>query len=166
MNLHRILIHVAATFVVATSAAHGATRTLEPDSFAAVRARHAGQPFVVHIWGMTCAPCVKELPQWGALLKARPDLHLVVVQVDASALPPAEKRLKDAGLANAESWTVKQDPDEFMRASIDPQWTGDMPRTLLIGADGKIERIQGSADFARVRRWLATQGAARKDGSK
>jgi thiol-disulfide isomerase/thioredoxin len=162
MKLHRTLFPVVATFLAATALAQAATQTLAPDGFAAVRARHAGQPLVVHIWGMTCAPCVKELPRWGALLKASPDLHLVVVQVDESPLPPAEKRLKDAGLANVESWTVKEEPDEFMRASIDPQWTGDMPRTLLIGADGKIERIQGSADFARVRRWLASQRALQK----
>jgi thiol-disulfide isomerase/thioredoxin len=156
--LLRAFVALAAT----TSFAHAATQTLAPDSFAAVRARHAGEPLVVHIWGMTCVPCVKELPQWGALLKAQPGLHLVLVQVDESSLPRTERRLKDAGLANVESWTVKEDPDEFMRASIDPQWTGDMPRTLLVGADGSIQRIQGSADFVQVKRWLAAQRGGRK----
>jgi thiol-disulfide isomerase/thioredoxin len=154
---------VVALLVVAGSAAtaHAATQTLQPDSAAAIRARYAGQPVIVHIWGMTCAPCVKELPQWGALLKTRPDLHLVLIQVDESPLAPAERRVKEAGLSAAESWTVAHEPDEFMRASIDPQWSGDMPRTLLVGADGKIVRIQGSADFGKVKRWLASQQSAR-----
>ena len=26
---------------------------------------HAGQPTVIHFWGLTCGPCLVELPQWG-----------------------------------------------------------------------------------------------------
>ena len=35
---------------------------------------HAGRPTIVHFWGLTCAPCVVELPRWGELLRDRPDL--------------------------------------------------------------------------------------------
>jgi thiol-disulfide isomerase/thioredoxin len=160
MNPNRFIVRLVALAAVACGA-HAATQTLQPDSAAAIRARHAGHPLVVHVWGVTCAPCVKELPRWGALLKTQPGMQLVLIQIDESSLAEAERRIRTAGLATAESWSVAREPDEFMRASIDPQWSGDMPHTLLVGADGKVERIQGSADFSRVRRWVAAQRAGR-----
>jgi thiol-disulfide isomerase/thioredoxin len=141
--------------------ASAASRTLDARSFDDIRVRYAGKPLIVHIWGMTCGPCIAELPRWGALQRAHPELNLVLIQADESPPKDAERRLRAAGLAKVESWAVTSDPDEFMRASIDPRWAGDMPRTLMIGADGSIERMRGTADFAAVRRWLDAQGGKR-----
>ena len=43
----------------------------ERGSWAKLRAAHAGQPTVIHFWGLTCAPCLVEMPQWAALKNAR-----------------------------------------------------------------------------------------------
>jgi thiol-disulfide isomerase/thioredoxin len=47
---------------------------------------HAGQPMVVHFWGVTCGPCRVEMPRWGELLKKRPDLNLVPLHSDYDSL--------------------------------------------------------------------------------
>ena len=36
-----------------------------------IREAHAGRPLVVHFWGLTCAPCLAELPLWGRLFVER-----------------------------------------------------------------------------------------------
>jgi len=127
---------------------------LGPDSVALIRARHAGRPLVVHLWGMTCGPCLAELPKWGALRRRRHDMNLVLIQVDQAPPRAGRQTLQAAGLQGVESWSVGSELDEFLRASIDPKWRGDMPRTLLISSGGEITRIAGVADLGRVERWL------------
>jgi hypothetical protein len=141
--------------VALTGAADAAPeRIFERDSYAQIRASHAGRALVVHLWGMTCGPCLVELPQWGALLRKRPQLPLVLIQVDSSTPTARTKRLAAAGLARAENWSAASEFDEFLRASIDPAWPGDMPRTLLISPTGEVKTIRGAASPAEVERWL------------
>ena len=145
---------VAAALVLACGTASAATLTLARDSYAQIRARHAGRPLVVHIWGMSCGPCLVELPNWAALGRRRPDLDLVLIQADVSPPRAAEQTLARAGLGRYESWRAAGEVDDFVRASIDPAWGGEMPRTLLVGADGATTVVPGIADLAAVTRWL------------
>ena len=101
---------------------------------------HAGQPVVVHFWGVTCGPCRVEMPRWGELLQERLDLHLVVINAD---LVPNDANavaamLAQTGLAGAENWMFTDGFVERLRYEIDPQWHGEIPRTLLIARDGSI----------------------------
>lgn len=129
---------------------------LNKDSFAQIRARHAGQALVVHIWGMTCGPCMLELPKWGAFLRQRPGVHFVLIQADQAPAQAREQVLGQAGLGQVEGWAAAGELDEYLRASIDLKWQGDMPRTLLITPKGQVTRIQGVADLDQVGQWLRT----------
>ena len=51
-------------------------------SFDKIRHAHAGQPAIVHFWGLRCGPCLLELPEWGRLLRERPGVNLIVVHGD------------------------------------------------------------------------------------
>lgn len=132
-------------------------KALSRDSFAQIRASHAGQPLIVHIWGMTCGPCMVELPQWGALLRRYPRMRLVLIQADQAPPQASEQMLAQAGLGRVESWAAAGELDEYLRASIDRLWQGDMPRTLLIAPQGGVTRIQGVADLDQVGQWLNAQ---------
>jgi hypothetical protein len=134
-------------------------RAFSRDSFAHIRAGHAGRALIVHLWGMSCGPCLVELPQWGALLRKRPELPLVLIQVDPSSPDARTKRLAAAGLTRAENWSANTEFDEFLRASIDPTWPGDMPRTLLISPSGQVKTIPGTVRMSEVERWLEGAGA-------
>lgn len=146
---------------MATLAALAAPQALARDSYAHIRAHHAGKPLVVHIWGITCGPCLKELPEWGALTGRRADLHLVLIQADVSSAEASEQILAKAGLGKLDNWRAQEPLDEFMRASIDPTWRGEMPRTLLIAPSGKTTVLRGIADLAAVTRWLDAMGPRR-----
>lgn len=131
----------------------------ERGSWAKLRAEHAGQPTVVHFWGLSCAPCLAELPHWSELARQRPDLRLVLVAADP--MPQDPERIADtlarAGLANHESWSFSDRFYERLRYEIDPAWVGELPRTLMIARDGKATVVPGVADLDRVRAWLDTQ---------
>jgi len=131
----------------------------ERESWAKLRASHAGQPTVVHFWDLTCGPCLVELPHWGKLAADRRDLKLVLIAADP--LPQEQERvlatLAAAGLANSESWSFTDRFYERLRYEIDPAWAGELPRTVMIDGDGKTTVLPGVANLAQVRAWLDAQ---------
>jgi hypothetical protein len=133
----------------------------ERGSWAKLRAAHAGQPTVVHFWGLTCGPCLVELPNWGRLLAERKDLRLVLVAADAGPQEPERlaTMLDRAGLDAAESWAFADRFYERLCYEIDPAWAGELPRTDLIARDGTITVLRGVADLGKVRTWLDAQTA-------
>jgi thiol-disulfide isomerase/thioredoxin len=141
------------------SAATDGLRPFVRGSWNEIRKVHAGQPTVVHFWGLTCGPCRVEMPNWGKLLQERPDLNLVVINAD---LVPNEAgavsiMLAQTGLAAAENWTFGDGFVERLRYEIDPQWQGEIPRTILIARNGAVTVIDGVADLEKVRAWLNEQ---------
>jgi len=127
-----------------------------------LRAAHAGQPLVVHLWGLTCAPCLTELPHWAALLRERRGVDVVLIAADPVPQDPARvaATLTRAGLSTVQSWMFTDRFNERLRFEIDPRWRGELPRTLLIAADGAITVMAGVADLAAVREWLDTAARA------
>ena len=152
------MLLVGATDVLAKPLAE---RPLTQESFAHIRASYAGKPLVVHLWGMTCGPCMVELPKWGQLRKSRRDMNLVLIQVDQSPTNARAETLEAAGLSNAENWYVASEFDEFLRASIDTKWIGDMPRTMLIAPNGDVTTIRGVANLQVVNQWLDSVASKR-----
>jgi len=141
------------------SAEAGSPFPFERGSWAKLRAEHAGQPTVIHLWGLTCGPCLVELPQWGKLVAERPDLKLVLVAADPLPQDPEriEATLKTAGLGGSESFSFTDRFYERLRYEIDPAWAGELPRTVMIDRDGKATVLAGVADLAQVRAWLDAQ---------
>ena len=135
----------------------------ERGSWAKLRAAHAGQATVIHFWGLTCGPCLVELPNWGKLLADRRDLRLVLI--DADPAPQSAEQvataLDRADLGKAESWTFTDRFYERLRYEIDPAWAGELPRTLMIARDGSVTVLPGVADLTKVRAWLDAQARPR-----
>lgn len=140
-------------------AAPSPLKPFERGSWRDVLRTHAGRPTLVHFWGVTCGPCKVELPQFGAFMKAHPGIDVVTVSADlVPNLPAATQDMLDkAGLSAAENFIFNDGYAERLRFEIDPSWQGDIPRTMLIGRDGAISTIEGSADLAELDKWTADQ---------
>ena len=115
------------------------------------------RPAIVHFWGVTCAPCMAELPKWGAFVKAHPGLKVIMVQADPVTVPPRQirDRLAKAGLADAENMTLADVNDERLHFEIDPDWQGETPFTVLIGKDGSTRSTIGESNFKALNAWAA-----------
>lgn len=142
-----------------TPAANDALKPFVRGSWKTLRQAHTGQPMVVHFWGLTCGPCLTELPNWTAHLKKRPDLNLVLVDASPFGDEAGEVRaaLTKAGLTKQENWLFADSFEERLRFEIDPKWRGEMPYTLLIGRDGKVEPVTGIMNFGKLDTWLEKQ---------
>jgi len=151
------LIGLTATLATTSSfAAVDNLRAFGRGAWREIRSAHAGQPLVVHFWGVTCGPCRTEMPQLGKFLNERPDLHLIMIDADLVPNDPAAVKgmLDRSGLSAAENWMFDDGFVERLRYEVDPQWQGEIPLTLLIGADGATTRIEGVADLDKIRAWL------------
>jgi thiol-disulfide isomerase/thioredoxin len=114
---------------------------------------------MVNFWGVTCGPCKVELPLLGQFVKDNPGVDIVTVNTDlVPGAPEATlSMLAKAGLSSAENWTFSDGFVERLRFEIDPNWQGDIPRTILIARDGKVTTIEGIVDLAKVRKWFDAQ---------
>jgi thiol-disulfide isomerase/thioredoxin len=166
MNKYVTLATLALS-VAAASAAGAADDQLHPflrGSWKQIRDAHAGEPIVVHFWGLTCGPCRVEMPQLGRFLAERGDLKLVMIDADFVPNDPHDVAvtLAETGLARVENWIFADNFTERLRYEIDPRWQGDIPRTLLIAGDGSMSTIEGVADIARIRAWLDVEAARKR----
>jgi thiol-disulfide isomerase/thioredoxin len=160
----RLLLLLATLLALTAATADAAEpRPFERGSWAKLREGRAGQPVVIHFWGLTCAPCLVEMPQWGELQAKRSDLKLVLIAADPVPQDPERvaATLAKAGLGNAESWHFTDRFYERLRYEIDPAWAGELPRTVMIDRDGKATVLPGVADLAEVRQWLDAQSKSR-----
>ncbi len=126
-------------------------------SWQQLREQHRGKPTIVHFWGITCAPCMVEMPRWAKLAEADRGLNLVLIDADPVGEEGNGPMLARMGLSQTESWRFADDFTERLRFEVDPKWHGELPMTLLIGRDGSVRKILGSADFSEVRHWLDEQ---------
>lgn len=131
---------------------------LVPGSFREILASGAGRPVIVHLWGLTCAPCIVELPRWAAFVRRHPQVNVAFVQTDPMPPDRVAAVLRRAGLEGAQHWSAPAPLDEGTRYRIDADWAGVLPRTVLIGADGQRSGVSGTVAFERVRAWLVQQG--------
>lgn len=133
-------------------------RAFVPGSFDEILASVAGAPLIVHLWGLTCAPCIVELPRWAAFVRRHPQVNVAFVQTDPMPPDRVAAALRRAGLQGAQNWSAPAPLDERARYRIDPDWAGELPRTVLIGTDGQRSGVSGAVAFERVRAWLVQQG--------
>lgn len=131
------------------------TKAFGQGSWQRITEAHRDRPLVVHLWSLTCAPCLVELPHWRDMIRRHPDLDVVFVATDPlEETPRLERALARAGLAGRESWAFADPFVERLRFEIDRSWHGELPITRLIATDGSVETVTGNLDEARLGQWL------------
>lgn len=91
-----------------------------------------GKPVVLNFWATWCAPCVKELPSLERLKAARPDLTVIVLNVDTRAEGPIADFLKEVGASGLEAYT---DPKKKLWRAFR---LNSLPTTFVIDAEGRV----------------------------
>jgi thiol-disulfide isomerase/thioredoxin len=128
-------------------------------SWEELRRVHDGHPTIVHFWGLTCGPCLVELPEWGRFAQSASGADFVMVAADPVPEEPAQlsATLAKAGLSPVEGWRFADRFTERLQYEIDPNWRGELPLTILLGRDGSVRSVLGTVDFADLRAWIEQQ---------
>ncbi len=139
-----VVLHMAAPTALAQQNGDR-LQPFEADTFQALKDRFEGEPFLVSLWSISCAPCLVELDMLGHLLEEQPDFPLVLISTDPIGQQREEAAylLEDYGLDHIASWMFADTFAERLRFSIDPGWYGELPRTYLYDGSGSFHVHSG-----------------------
>ncbi len=111
-----------------------------------------GTPVLLNFWASTCAPCIREMPVFQTLSE-RSDGALRVVGVDVVDTDEgAAEQIRRTGV----TYRNADDPQGQVLATFAGT---SLPRTVLIGADGRVlEMVGGALDAAALDDLLRRNG--------
>ena len=149
------------SFSLLCSLAHAGQnlQTFTAESLAQIEAQHEGQPFVLVLWSMHCAPCFAELEMLGTELQHQPDLPVVLVSTDdVSMRDDVLELLAEYGLEKLPTWQFSEDIPEKLRYVIDQDWYGELPRSYYYDADHQRSSHSGTLSQQQLSAWLGKKG--------
>jgi len=124
-----------------------ALRSFGEDGWSELLRGHAGRPFVVHFWALSCAPGLVDLPRWRERARQLGPGAVVMVQADVALSAVVLARLRSAGLDTeaVEQWTAGVEFDERIRDAIDRRWSGELPFTVAVDREGRAVALRSGA---------------------
>ena len=102
-----------------------------------------GNPMVINVWGSTCGPCKKELPDFAKVHKAYGD-RVRFIGVDY--LPPSDREEQFARDKGVQYELLYDGNGEFVAAA----GIAAFPVTLFVSPDGTIVQQTGQLDEAKL----------------
>jgi thiol-disulfide isomerase/thioredoxin len=153
------LLLLAAALITALTALNARATELKPLTAADVPrmlAASNGHPLIVEIWSLDCGYCRENTARIVEWRKEHRDVRLTMIAMDpiddnAAALGQVLATLPVtpdvAQYANAEAIPEK------LRRALDAAWRGEMPRTLLIDAQGARHASSGLLQPAALDTW-------------
>ena len=104
-----------------------------------------GRPLLVHVWAGWCVPCRAEWPRLAAYLRQVRDQRLDVVTValdEPSEAQAAARILEESGGVPGRCLLAAPEPADAVLRSLDAEWDGSLPTTLLFDAGGTVRLAQ------------------------
>lgn len=117
-------------------------------------------PTILALWSIDCIHCKKNLALFASLVKAHPGVRLITLAAepaDAGHGAPLDR----LGVPGARFAYGPEAPERLAHA-IDPDWRGELPRTLFFDGRGAVVAVSGvvSAENARAALGVDTRPAA------
>jgi thiol-disulfide isomerase/thioredoxin len=157
---------IAIALALGVHAAQAAQQPLQRGSYQKIVAAHAGKPFIVALWSLSCTHCGADLEIFSRLAKKYNEFNLVLISTDSPELDGAiSSTLRKYHLEPAagkrpgkvQSWVFADSYTERLRFEIDGQWYGELPRTYFYDANGRASAISGVLDEEKTEQWLGAK---------
>lgn len=129
-------------------------RSFVPGSAATLAEQRRNGRFLLVLWSVDCAPCLREFEQFQALRRQGRNLPLVLVATDGLAeRERVSGTLARFGLQDVETWIFADENAARLRFEIDPGWYGEMPRSYFY-ANGQRQAVSGGLSAPQITAWL------------
>lgn len=152
---YRVILFLLWSWTAFCHAAPVEPKPFVPGSMREVASAHAGKPFILAFWSLSCAHCKANLELFGKLLQQHPQLPLVLVSTDTPEESAAIMATLDKyGLEKLQTWVFADRFVERLYFEIDRRWRGELPRTYLYEPTHQARTLTGRLDEAETRLWL------------
>lgn len=115
-------------------------------------ARAHALPTIVALWSSDCSHCKVGLGMFAAMARADARLRLITVAVEPLSAELAVP-LDRLGVPGAR-YAYGPDSPEALAHALDPDWHGELPRTLFFDGRGGRTALSGVVNQATARRAL------------
>lgn len=111
---------------------------------------------IIALWALDCAYCEQNLQALATLQRAHPEaIELITVATDSIEQHDAiEARLRDARMTDYQARAYAEASPERINFMLDHNWGGEMPRVLVIRADGSRLGFSGALTPAQLQKLL------------
>jgi iron complex outermembrane receptor protein len=108
---------------------------------------------VLALWALDCAYCEPNLQALATLQHAHPrEIELIAIATDSIDQRDAiARRLREAGVDTLPSRAYADETPERINYLFDPDWGGELPRTLVIRAGGQRSAFSGALTPSALR---------------
>ena len=109
---------------------------------------------IIALWALDCVYCEQNLQALATLQRAHPEaIELITVATDSIEQHDAIKaRLQDAKVEDYRARAYAEASPERINFLLDPDWGGEMPRVLVIRADGSRLGFSGALTPAQLQK--------------
>lgn len=154
--LASLALTIATLAATATAApAPSEIRPFGPRSLAAIKQTHAGRPFILALWSVTCEPCREETMLITEVHRKHPHVPIILVAADPPESRTAVLRfLANYRLGQIALWQFDDESPERLRYSIDRTWSGELPRTYFFNAAHEPVAHSGVVAESWLQPWL------------
>jgi thiol-disulfide isomerase/thioredoxin len=167
MNKSWIQTIVALALTLSATVVHAATneelRVFGAKSLAEIKQAHAGRPFMLGFWSVTCEPCREEMMVVTELHKKYPEIPIILVAADPpNARAQVRRFLNNYALGRIQTWQFGDDSPERLRYSVDKAWAGELPRSYLFNARHEVTAHSGVVELKELLAWAEREGRTAK----
>ncbi|RIX48222.1 MAG: hypothetical protein D3M94_04850 [Rhodocyclales bacterium GT-UBC] len=100
-----------------------------------------GQPTIVALWSVECTHCKKNLQLFSTLARQHKNLRLISIAAEPEGSEHA--RILDRHAMPAARYAYGSDAPEAVAYAIDPNWSGELPRSYLFDGKGGKQKHSG-----------------------
>jgi peroxiredoxin len=115
---------------------------------------------LVNVWSTTCAPCITELPQFVTANRMYRGRHfeLITLTLDPPDRKEAALKVLQKNHVSATNYIFHSDDRDELAESLDAEWQGPVPYTILIAPGGEIvKRWKDEIDPAELKAEISTR---------
>jgi len=118
-------------------------------------ANHSDKLRLINVWATWCGPCVVEFPEFVTMNRMYRKRDFEIISISADELSKQQKALQflQKNEASFKNYIFSGDSKYQLIESIDPNWPGALPYTMLVEPGGKVVYAkEGIIDPAEVKK--------------